>query len=46
LTLNDAILKHDGEALTVRNAYAALVADDQAKIQEFLKTLGRAEDLP
>jgi len=45
-TLSDAILKHDGEALTVRNAYVALTTDQQAEIQEFLKTLGRAEDLP
>jgi len=45
-TLNDAILLHAGDAQAVRNAYVALTADNQAKIQEFLKTLGRVEDLP
>jgi len=44
-TLNDAILGHGGEAQSVRDAYAALAADDQAKIQEFLATLGRAENI-
>jgi len=45
-TLSDAIRLHDGEALSVRNAYLALTTDQQAEIQEFLNTLGRAEDLP
>ena len=45
-TLNDAILQHAGDAQTVRNAYVARTADDQAKIREFLQTLGRVEDLP
>ena len=44
-TLNDAILAHDGEGLAVRNAYAALAVDDRAKIQEFLGTLGRQENI-
>jgi len=44
-TLNDAILQHAGDALAVRNAYAALSADQQSQIQEFLGTLGRQEDV-
>jgi len=44
-TLHDATLAHDGDALAVRNAYAALTADLQSQIQEFLGTLRRAEDL-
>jgi mono/diheme cytochrome c family protein len=43
-TLNDAILAHAGDAQAVRNAYAALAADQQLQIQEFLGTLGRQED--
>jgi subtilisin-like proprotein convertase family protein len=43
-TLADAILQHAGDALAVRNAYAALTADQQAQIVEFLGTLGRNED--
>jgi len=43
-TLADAILAHAGDALTVRNAYAALTADQQSQIQEFLGTLGRQEN--
>jgi cytochrome c peroxidase len=43
-TLNDAILAHAGDALAVRNAYAALTADQQLQVQEFLATLGRDED--
>jgi mono/diheme cytochrome c family protein len=43
-TLADAILAHAGDALAVRNAYAALTADQQLQIQEFLGTLGRQED--
>jgi cytochrome c peroxidase len=42
-TLADAILAHAGDALAVRNAYAALTADQQSQIVEFLGTLGRAE---
>jgi cytochrome c peroxidase len=43
-TLADAILAHAGDALAVRNAYAALTADQQLQVQEFLRTLGRDED--
>jgi subtilisin-like proprotein convertase family protein len=43
-TLADAILQHAGDALAVRNAYAALTADQQLQIQEFLGRLGRNED--
>jgi CxxC motif-containing protein (DUF1111 family) len=42
-TLKDAILQHAGDALTVRNAFAALTADQQLQIVEFLGTLGRTE---
>jgi mono/diheme cytochrome c family protein len=45
-TLRDAILKHDGEALAARNSFAALTADEQNKVVEFLNSLGRVEDLP
>jgi mono/diheme cytochrome c family protein len=45
LTLDDAIRLHGGEATTARNAYVALSGDNQKKIQEFLLTLGRAEDI-
>ena len=44
-TLNDAILQHAGDAQAVRNAYAALTADQQSQVQEFLLTLGRQEDV-
>jgi len=44
-TLNDAIRLHAGEAQTVRDRYVALSADDQSKVQEFLLTLGRIEDV-
>jgi cytochrome c551/c552 len=44
-TLQDAILQHAGDAQTVRNAFAALTADQQAKIVEFLGTLGRIENV-
>jgi hypothetical protein len=44
-TLGDAILAHAGDAQAVRNAYAALTADQQLQIQQFLATLGRVEDL-
>jgi len=40
-TLNAAILAHAGDALAVRNAYAALTADQQSQIQVFLGTLSR-----
>jgi len=43
-TLADAILAHAGDALAVRNAYAALTADQQLQVQEFLLTLGRQEN--
>jgi hypothetical protein len=43
-TLNDAILQHAGDAQAVRNGYAALTADQQSQIQEFLGTLGRIEN--
>src|SRR5512143_3085323 len=43
-TLGDAILAHAGDAQAVRNAYAALTADQQSQIQEFLGTLGRQEN--
>jgi len=44
-TLQDAILQHAGDAQTVRNNFAALTADQQSKIVEFLLTLGRQEDV-
>jgi hypothetical protein len=44
-TLNDAILQHAGDATAVRNSYAALSVDNQLRIQEFLLTLGRIEDV-
>ena len=44
-TLDDAIRGHAGEGQAARDAYVALATDDQAKIQEFLGTLGRAEDV-
>ena len=40
-TLHDAIAQHDGEALAARNAFLVLSASDQAKVIEFLGTLGR-----
>jgi len=43
-TLKDAILAHAGDALAVRNAFAALTADQQSQISEFLGTLGRQEN--
>jgi mono/diheme cytochrome c family protein len=43
-TLADATLAHAGDALAVRNAYAALTADQQLQIQEFLLTLGLQEN--
>jgi len=38
-TLSDAILMHDGEALQVRNAVAALSLDDQMALVSFLRDL-------
>ena len=43
-TLQDAILQHAGDAQTVRNSFAALTADQQSQIVEFLLTLGRQEN--
>jgi hypothetical protein len=42
-TLRDAILAHGGEANSARAAFAALSADDQQKILDFLGSLGRKE---
>lgn len=42
-TLQDAILQHAGDATAVRNSFAALTADQQSQIVEFLGTLGRQE---
>jgi hypothetical protein len=44
-TLQDAILQHDGDALAVRNSFAALTADQQSQVVEFLLTLGRQENV-
>jgi len=44
-TLLDAILQHAGDAQSVRNAFAALTADQQSQVQEFLLSLGRQEDV-
>jgi CxxC motif-containing protein (DUF1111 family) len=38
-TLADAIVKHDGEALAVRQAYEALSGSDQAALIAFLNDL-------
>src|SRR5262249_41780151 len=38
-TLKHAIVTHDGEAAHSRASFAALSADDQAKLVEFLQTL-------
>jgi len=43
-TLQDAILAHAGDAQAVRNSFAALTADQQSQIVEFLLTLGRQEN--
>jgi hypothetical protein len=43
-TLQDAILAHAGDALAVRNSFAALTANQQSEIVEFLLTLGRQEN--
>jgi di-heme oxidoreductase (putative peroxidase) len=39
LTLNDVILRHGGEALNARNAFAALKAGDQSAVNTFLNSL-------
>jgi len=44
-TLQDAILQHAGDAQAVRNNFAALTADQQSQIVEFLLTLGRQENV-
>jgi CxxC motif-containing protein (DUF1111 family) len=41
--IDAAILAHDGEALASRNAYSALPAADQVRLQNFLLSLGRLE---
>jgi len=38
-SLSDAILRHDGQALTARNAFAALTSTNQNNLLAFLKTL-------
>lgn len=38
-TLHDAILRHNGEAKSVKKAYAELPAKDQAAVESFLNTL-------
>ncbi len=44
-TLQDAILAHAGDAQAVRNSFAALTADQQSEVVEFLLTLGRQENV-
>jgi Di-haem oxidoreductase, putative peroxidase len=39
MTLNDVILRHGGEALTARNAFAALKPNDQSSLITFLNSL-------
>ncbi|MNC97487.1 hypothetical protein D3C83_151580 [compost metagenome] len=39
LTLNDAILQHDGEGRASRDAYAAASADTRRAVVAFLQTL-------
>lgn len=39
MTLNDVILRHGGEALTARNAFAALKPNDQNSLIAFLNSL-------
>jgi len=39
LTIDEAIRMHGGEGQVARDAYVRLVADDQADVVEFLKTL-------
>lgn len=38
-SLSDAILRHDGQALTARNAFAALSGTDRNNLLAFLQTL-------
>jgi len=46
-TIKDAIIMHGaGDDVTSVNAFRALSADSQAKVVEFLSSLGRVEDLP
>jgi len=46
-TIRDAIIMHGaGDDVTSVNAFRALSADSQAKVVEFLSSLGRVEDLP
>jgi len=44
-TLNNAILMHAGDALAVRNAYAALSTADRGQILSFLGTLRRTNNV-
>lgn len=39
ITLNDVILRHGGEALAARNAFAALSPNDQNDVLAFLNSL-------
>ena len=39
MTLNDVILRHGGEALAARNAFAALKPNDQSSVITFLNSL-------
>jgi hypothetical protein len=39
INLNDVILRHGGEALTARNSFAALSANDQSAVIAFLNSL-------
>ena len=45
-TLRDAILKHGGDARSVRDKFKALPADDQAALLAFLGTLKAPPDAP
>jgi CxxC motif-containing protein (DUF1111 family) len=38
-SLADAVLRHDGQALTARNSFAALSSSDQSNVLAFLQTL-------
>jgi CxxC motif-containing protein (DUF1111 family) len=39
MNIEEAILRHGGEALASRNSFASLASDDRRKILEFLQTL-------
>jgi hypothetical protein len=39
ITLNDVILRHGGEALAARNAFAALTSNSQNSVITFLNSL-------